>query len=275
MNPRQKFILLAGIFLVALAALYPPWVFVDKYIIRGGTEDSERFGGYQSFFAPPPAESPTSEYKRLVIATSTRIDTRRLTVEWAAIVLVVTGLLFLLRSQGDSPRGPERPPISPKEGTDQATGSVAAHANANVAPAPPSNVRKPQLRNASSATREPKPPHWAIDDLLNRDWEQFLPKLREVGSLDNLQDDLEPLVFLDRGNPEPPPWLPESKKLSPSERLAWFDELLKRYYPTSKMWPPQDDRNARMLNVLTSLYRMYQDGLIGMLPEPRFTRPKS
>jgi hypothetical protein len=96
-----------------------------------------------------------------------------------------------------------------------------------------------------------------------------------VGSLDNLQDDLEPLVFLDRGNPEPPPWLPESKKLSPSERLAWFDELLKRYYPTSKMWPPQDDRNARMLNVLTSLYRMYQDGLIGMLPEPRFTRPKS
>jgi hypothetical protein len=110
-------------------------------------------------------------------------------------------------------------------------------------------------------------PHWALDDLLTQDWEPHLQVLREQGLMQDLQDDLEPLVFLDRQNPQAPRWLPGSQDLSPSERLNWFDELLKRYYPTSKEWPPTDDASTRTRYVLESLYLMYHDMLTGMLPE--------
>lgn len=141
MNPRQKHVLLVGIVLVGLAAIYPPWNLVDQYFSYSRLE-VERFAGYSFFFAPPSPDPPPRDRPQPT-ATVSRIDTRRLAVEWVGIVLVVTGLLFLLRSQAVSPRRPEGPPAGPNAATGKATGSVAAHPDANASTGPPSLASKP------------------------------------------------------------------------------------------------------------------------------------
>ncbi len=272
-NPRQKSVLLAGIFLVALAAVYPPWVFVDKFIVRGGTEDSERFAGYQFFFTPPAAESPTLEYKNLVIATSTRIETHRLTVEWAAIVLVVTGMLFLLRSQGDSPRNPGKSVVGIGEAAEKPAGSLR-HPNANAVPIAPRDAKNP--RKTPSVTFNLKRPHWAVDDLLNQDLDANVEVLRGEGLVfAHFITDHDPVLFLNWRHPEAPPWLAGAEGLSPLERLNLFDKLLRHYYPTGDDWPPTDDVDTRRLEVLRCVYLMYHDTVIGMPPPPLSSPRKS
>jgi hypothetical protein len=104
MNSRQKYVLLTGILLVGLADLFPPWLCVDQYYPY--SRDVERFAGYSFLFAPPAPNPPTGDHP---IATVSRIDSRRLTVEWAAILMLVVGLVFFSQSRPVPARKSERP----------------------------------------------------------------------------------------------------------------------------------------------------------------------
>jgi len=94
MNPRQKRVLLVGIVLVGLAALYSPWNFVDQYYPY--SRDVERFAGYSFLFAPPVPIPPMGEHP---IATVSRLDTRRLIVEFVVVLIVVVGLMYFSSSR--------------------------------------------------------------------------------------------------------------------------------------------------------------------------------
>lgn len=487
MNPRQKHVLLVGIVLVGLAALYPPWLFVDQYFVRSSLR-SERLAGYHFYFAPPAPSLPPDCAERLaqphrygapdarsdcfLIASSTRIDTGRLAVEWVTIVLVVAGLWFLLRSQAASPRRPEGPPTGPNAATGKATGSVAAHPDANASTGPPRSatnssgdgasvgripmpqeklpteqstkpfealsdqqkqpflqevkraleddqrlrqqfLQEPRLESrpprASEPTKSPlvdpgsteaqKPssldahpptnvsrnppketakasqeiqkfsdflqnadpqefsativaifrglkmqprhkedvyfwlvenrhrfaglvygddeprdsheaamvarakrllpdleksfnllagknqevtspnprvaPHWAIAELLDRqvDLDALAEEAMKKVPTDRFITEHDPILFLlDRQNPQLPPWLPEEweRPLSFQERAYWFDLLLRFYSHSFTHWPPRGDKNSRLQEVVTALYHMYRDSLLGALPPPSF-----
>lgn len=170
MDPRQKSVLLVGTFLVGLAVLFPPWVFVDQYIVRvgAGSEPLERLAGHRFYFLPPSPSLPPECAARLaryaheratrerpllgsgdephddsrsacgLIGSVTRIDTRRLTIEWAAIVLVAAGLLLFLRSGAIPPQAPEptrSPNVDPRSNealkTSSLNGRRPAHVSAN------------------------------------------------------------------------------------------------------------------------------------------------
>jgi hypothetical protein len=142
MNPRQRFVLLVGILLIGLGALYPPWNLVDQYIGYSGME-VERFAGYSFFFSPP---TPGPPMNHTPVATVSRIDTRRLTVEWAAVVIVVIGLLLLLRSQPIPRRAPEpekSPPAVAVPTETQKTPSSDDHTPASASLNPPNKPAKP------------------------------------------------------------------------------------------------------------------------------------
>jgi len=145
-NPRQKSVLLVGILLIGLAALFPPWNLVDQYWPY--SRDVERFAGYSFLFAPPAPLPPTRDTR--VTATVSRIDSRRLAVEWVTIVLVVTGLLLLFRCQAVSPQRPEGPPTGPNAATSKATGSVATQLDANSSTGPPRSTANSSGDRASA-----------------------------------------------------------------------------------------------------------------------------
>lgn len=276
MNPRQKSVLVVGIFLVGLAALYPPWIFVDQYLTRGGEQDIERPAGYYFFFAPPTPDRPPDARPSL-IATLRRIDTRQLTVEWAAIVLVVAGLLLLLRSR----------PVSPETSKPSDAGSVdpgptESHKPSSLDGHPPASVsrnlpnKSPSGKSQEVASVKPLvAPHWAIAELLDRqvDLDALAEEAMKKVPTDRFQTERDPILFLlDRQNPQLPPWLPEEweRPLSPQERAYWFDLLLRFYSHSFTYWPPRGDKNSRLQEVVTALYHMYRDSLLGALPPPSF-----
>lgn len=362
MNPRQKFVLLVGILLVGLAALYPPWNFVDQYFSYSSVE-VERFAGYSFFFAPP-APNPPTEARSNLIATVSRIDARRLAVEWVAIVLVTTGLLFLLRSTHVPIRtsGPPENPLSDTGSTEAQKASLAdAHPPANASANLPNETAKPPeeiekllefFRNADPqefrattaaifrdlklqprhkedvyfwlvenrhrfaglvygdeqprdrreavmvahakrlmpdlekhfrsivgnsqevASANPRvAPHWAIAELLDEqvDLDALAEEAKKEVPTDRFLTEHDPILFLlDRQNPQLPPWLPEEweRPLSPQERAYWFDLLLRFYSHSFTYWPPRGDKDSRLQGVVTALYHMYRDSLLGALPPP-------
>ena len=121
--------------------------------------------------------------------------------------------------------------------------------------------------------QEPSQPHWALSLLAEQDLEQFLPDLEREDLLEGLESEFDPVASVVADPSLPPAWLPEEVEghpLSPSEKLRWFDELLKQYSSSSKIWPPQGDKNSKTRTVLLSLYRMYRDRNTDMLPKPSF-----
>jgi hypothetical protein len=117
-------------------------------------------------------------------------------------------------------------------------------------------------------------PHWAIADLLDErvDLDALAQKAVDNGLTSMLYTDHDPLLFLDRGNPQLPPWLPAGydPPLTPVEMVEWFDQLLRREYGTSRGWPPNDDVDTRRREIVMCLYRMYIDMITGALQEPSF-----
>lgn len=162
-NARQKHVLLVGILLVGLAATYPPWNLVDQYFSYSRLE-VERFAGYSFFFAPPAPNPPTNACSNL-IATVSRLDTRRLAVEWVAIVLVVIGLLLLLRSRPILPQasGFTKSPLADPGSTEaRKTSSLRGRPPPNVSRNPPIETAKP-----SEGTRK------IMEFLMNADRREF------------------------------------------------------------------------------------------------------
>jgi hypothetical protein len=160
--------------------------------------------------------------------------------------------------------------------TDVGEGTVVARANRQM-PDLEKHVRSGAGQSKEVASATPRvAPHWAIADLLDEgaDLDALAQEAVEQGLTSKLYTDHDPLLFLDRNHPELPPWLPEDygRPLSPEERLAWFDELLRRDYGPSATWPPTDDTNTRRREVTMCLYRMYLDRITGILPEPSFVR---
>jgi hypothetical protein len=81
MNKKQKYILLLGLFLIALMGLFPPWNFnfEGSVVVRPGP--------YAFIFSPP-------TYKIFSVEGAPRIDTFRLLVQWAVVVTLCSGLFF-------------------------------------------------------------------------------------------------------------------------------------------------------------------------------------
>ena len=67
-----------------------------------------------------------------------------------------------------------------------------------------------------------------------------------------------------------PLWFPreiEGRRLSPEERVAWFDKVLERYAQTE--WPPSGSLSSRQRAVALSLLHMlYELELNGRIPTP-------
>jgi hypothetical protein len=112
---RQQIIVLAGCLLVAVMALFPPYLGVA---LREG-ENLTRFIGYYCILSPPepravyeklygkPFES--GPYSRPVESRYTsQIDMQRLAVQVIAILVVTTGLGFALKEPSKPQQAPER-----------------------------------------------------------------------------------------------------------------------------------------------------------------------
>jgi hypothetical protein len=119
MNRKQKWVVVAGLAVMALMAIIPPWV--QK---RAGADLSVP-SGYHLIFSPPtgpsgdrdrmdpalrkaisqefgPDFSTSKRADRYSTSYSPRIDTPRLIVQWASVAFVTAAAVVLLH--GTSPR---------------------------------------------------------------------------------------------------------------------------------------------------------------------------
>lgn len=94
MNIRQKIALLAGIFLLVLAGLFPPYTLVT----RAYSASHERFLGYYFIGTPPSAPASTTHLPvRRREGFSVRIDTTRLFIQWGIILFLTAGAVLVLK----------------------------------------------------------------------------------------------------------------------------------------------------------------------------------
>jgi hypothetical protein len=86
MNKKQKYILLLGLFIIALMGLFPPWnfSFEGSVVIRPGP--------YAFIFSPPIYKPITT--LPYGVEGAPRINTFRLLVQWAVVVTFCSGLFF-------------------------------------------------------------------------------------------------------------------------------------------------------------------------------------
>lgn len=92
LNDRQKYSLWAGIILVTLMGLYPPWKNILVYEGRPRIEDQ---GEFELIFDPPKSiirrsDRPTYYGNYLVFY---KIDFDRLLIQWAIVGIVTSGLI--------------------------------------------------------------------------------------------------------------------------------------------------------------------------------------
>jgi hypothetical protein len=85
MSGKQKLVVMAGVCLVALMTLFPPWQYIDRYSAYGLVSLP---GPYGFLFFPP---SPSDDHLGL------EIDSSRLLVQIAGVGLVVGGLLAVTK----------------------------------------------------------------------------------------------------------------------------------------------------------------------------------
>jgi hypothetical protein len=93
MNLKQKICLWIGIGLIVLMGFYPPWVLpVNALGIRGRQNH-----GYKLILIPPIHKSRDEE-----LELGTSIDFQRLSVQWAAVALIIGGLIVTLKDNKKS-----------------------------------------------------------------------------------------------------------------------------------------------------------------------------
>lgn len=81
MSKKQKYMLFLGLFIFALMGLFPPW----KFSFEGSVV--VRPGFYAFIFSPP-------TYKPFGVEGVPHIDTFRLMVQWAVVVVFCSGLFL-------------------------------------------------------------------------------------------------------------------------------------------------------------------------------------
>jgi hypothetical protein len=92
MNGKQQVALWAGITLLVVMSLFPPWA----EIVNLEGRRIERPAGYTSIFEPP---QPTSESEAWRRWTSMRIDFSRLLIQWVIVTVVTGGAIITLRDR--------------------------------------------------------------------------------------------------------------------------------------------------------------------------------
>lgn len=92
MNRIQKNILVIGIIVIVLMAIYPPWTFTG-YILSSGFAIPEQAGDYALITKPP---------------GSCKIDLRRLGVQWAVVAIATGGLLVIFKDSRKTKEFPAR-----------------------------------------------------------------------------------------------------------------------------------------------------------------------
>jgi hypothetical protein len=94
MNTNQKLVRLAGIALLIGMALIPPWQFSSRQNESG--KQTARSVGYYTLWNPPREEVESGEGETNL---SYRINLIRLGVQFAAVLVVMNGGIYLLRAQ--------------------------------------------------------------------------------------------------------------------------------------------------------------------------------
>ncbi len=97
MNKIQKITASAGVVLIFLMGLFPPW----RLVSVDPAPYHEIPAGYHLLFAPP-APEPAYSADRDETLYSLILDFRRLAVQWVTSLFVLAALLYLMRDRTDS-----------------------------------------------------------------------------------------------------------------------------------------------------------------------------
>jgi hypothetical protein len=94
MNKNQKKVIMAGLVVIVLMGLFPPWVHTVNVSTKLRTIKIERAGNYGLLFSPPtPADKETfvSGY------WGVHLNVSRLLIQWILVMVVVCGLVVFLK----------------------------------------------------------------------------------------------------------------------------------------------------------------------------------
>ncbi len=91
MNKNQKKVIMAGLVVIVLMGLFPPWV----HTVNVKTIKIERAGNYGFMFSPPPPE-PNLPFLNEKL-WGVRLDVSRLLIQWILVVVIVCGLVVFLK----------------------------------------------------------------------------------------------------------------------------------------------------------------------------------
>lgn len=95
MNRRQTLTLWAGLAVVCLLGMFPPWTLVQTIATGTGPIQSSRSLGYAPIFSPPTTDEVTK--KITLEANQVQIDTTRLAVELVFTLIIVAGLALAFK----------------------------------------------------------------------------------------------------------------------------------------------------------------------------------
>lgn len=91
MNKNQKKVIIAGLVVIVLMGLFPPWI----HTITDNPLKIERAGNYGFLLSPPP---PGRNFPFLnENIWGVRLDVSRLLIQWILVVVIVGGLVVFLK----------------------------------------------------------------------------------------------------------------------------------------------------------------------------------
>jgi hypothetical protein len=90
MNKNQKKVIMAGLVVIVLMGLFPPWV----HTVHVKEIKIDRAGSYGFLFSPP---VPAHKTLPLENFWGVRLDVSRLLIQWILVVMIVCGLVVFLK----------------------------------------------------------------------------------------------------------------------------------------------------------------------------------
>ena len=91
MNRKQKTVLWAGIAIIALMGIFPPWVYEFGEALGGVKHDA----GYKCILTPPERQPKSRDISPI----RANIDVPRLCVQWFVIVVINGGLIYTFKGK--------------------------------------------------------------------------------------------------------------------------------------------------------------------------------
>ncbi len=89
MNKNQKRVIMAGLVVIVLMGLFPPWV----HTVHVKELKIDRAGSYGFLFSPPAPDQNNFPWKNM---WGVHLDVSRLLMQWILVVIIVCGLVFFL-----------------------------------------------------------------------------------------------------------------------------------------------------------------------------------